>query len=329
MVTSANNDVTVIGAGISGLTTAICLAETGLTVRVLAKDPPANTTSAVAGADWSPYLTDDPRVQQWGETSRLVFEELRNTRPEAGIRLVKGMEANRTPGPVPDWAPVLPDFAVCAQKDLPEGYVEGWWFRVPVIDMPRYLTYLENRLAGHGVAIEHVAVSSLDDPVLDGAKVVVNCTGLEARDLVGDPDLYPILGQLVVVANPGIDWFFQDSGTDKQLIYFLPHGDHMILGGCAIPNPENEEVDLDLAQGIIERCAAVEPRLRNPVVLGHRVGLRPARPLVRLETDLTHTRPVVHNYGHGGAGVTASWGCAAEVLAHVQALLHASGGPDS
>ncbi len=47
----------------------------------------------------------------------------------------------------------------------------------------------------------------------------------------------------------------------------------------------------------------------------HRVGLRPARPTVRLEAEQAGGRPVVHNYGHGGAGVTLSWGCAQERLA--------------
>jgi D-amino-acid oxidase len=45
-------------------------------------------------------------------------------------------------------------------------------------------------------------------------------------------------------------------------------------------------------------------------VLRHKVGLRPSRSAVRLERD----GRVVHCYGHGGAGVTLSWGCADEVV---------------
>jgi len=56
------------------------------------------------------------------------------------------------------------------------------------------------------------------------------------------------------------------------------------------------------------------PALRSARVLEHRVGLRPTRPAVRLEAGvLEDGRPVVHDYGHGGAGVTLSHGCAAEV----------------
>ena len=57
------------------------------------------------------------------------------------------------------------------------------------------------------------------------------------------------------------------------------------------------------------------PALAGATVLRHQVGLRPARPVVRLERE----GDVVHCYGHGGAGVTLSWGCADEVVALVAA----------
>jgi D-amino-acid oxidase len=63
------------------------------------------------------------------------------------------------------------------------------------------------------------------------------------------------------------------------------------------------------------------PELAGAEVLGHRVGLRPVRPTVRLELEKLRTgHRVIHCYGHGGAGVTVSWGCAAEVLAMAEAL---------
>jgi D-amino-acid oxidase len=50
-------------------------------------------------------------------------------------------------------------------------------------------------------------------------------------------------------------------------------------------------------------------------VLSRAVGLRPARPTVRLDRTTVDDRPVIACYGHGGAGVTLSWGCAADVVA--------------
>ncbi|MFM7282729.1 MAG: FAD-dependent oxidoreductase [Planctomycetia bacterium] len=71
-----------------------------------------------------------------------------------------------------------------------------------------------------------------------------------------------------------------------------------------------------MLRSIIERCARLEPGLRDATVLGTSVGLRPARSAVRLEPESSPAGRIVHNYGHGGAGVTLSWGCAQEVAQH-------------
>ena len=67
------------------------------------------------------------------------------------------------------------------------------------------------------------------------------------------------------------------------------------------------------ADQIIARCASVEPRLAKAEVLGQ-LGLRPTRPEIRLEGQERPGGLVVHNYGHGGAGVSLAWGCAQSVL---------------
>jgi D-amino-acid oxidase len=55
---------------------------------------------------------------------------------------------------------------------------------------------------------------------------------------------------------------------------------------------------------------AWDPAARPPVA-----GLRPYREQTyRLEPEVVGSKFVVHNYGHGGAGITLSWGCAHEVI---------------
>ncbi len=45
----------------------------------------------------------------------------------------------------------------------------------------------------------------------------------------------------------------------------------------------------------------------------------PVRNEVRLEIEkVSNTSAVIHNYGHGGAGFSLSWGCAEEVAGLVE-----------
>jgi D-amino-acid oxidase len=71
---------------------------------------------------------------------------------------------------------------------------------------------------------------------------------------------------------------------------------------------------------ILARCRALEPGLPGEV-LSVAVGLRPGRTAIRLERELLDGRPVVHDYGHGGCGVTLSWPCAEDVCALVTEAL--------
>ncbi|WP_308039670.1 FAD-dependent oxidoreductase [Streptomyces sp. PSKA30] len=98
-----------------------------------------------------------------------------------------------------------------------------------------------------------------------------------------------------------------------DLVCIYPHGDTVVLGGTAIDGDGDLFDDADAAKVIVERCAAIDPRLADTRVIEHRVGARPTRSEVQVESRrLGGGTAVVHNYGHGGAGVTLSWGCARE-----------------
>jgi D-amino-acid oxidase len=306
-------DVLVIGAGVSGLTSAICLVEAGLRVGVYAAEPPRETTSMAAGAMWGPYLVEPiDRVRVWSARTLEVFRQLAKD-PQTGVHLTAGVEASRTPVDPPEWGNQLDGFRMCEPYELPTGFATGWQFIAPLIDMPRYLDYLQRRFAEAGGTIQIRRILSLDE-ALRQATVVVNCAGMGARELVPDPELTPIRGQLVVVENPGLTEFFsEDTGPSEDLLHFSPHGETVILGGVAQPGQWSREPDLDTSAAILARCSEVEPRLRDARVLEHRVGLRPTRPSVRVDAQRVNGSLLVHNYGHGGAGVTLSWGCASEV----------------
>jgi D-amino-acid oxidase len=129
-----------------------------------------------------------------------------------------------------------------------------------------------------------------------------------------------VRGQLVIIENPGIrTWLVstdEDAGTTT---YVFPQPDRLVLGGTTDEDDWSLTPDPMVAQQIVERCTALCPEIAGARVLDHRVGLRPVRDSVRLEREvLPDGRVVVHNYGHGGAGVTVAWGCARKAagLAH-------------
>ena len=313
--TGAGRDVAVVGAGVIGLTTAVQLAEAGWNVHVLTKDLPMHTTSAAAGAIWAaPYLVEPrDRVDAWAVHSLGVFTALAQI-PGTGVRLARGIEASRTITEPPEFRAMLDDVSVCTPAQLPPGFVIGWRYTAPLIDMDVYLPYLRDRLTATGAVIRQHAIADLDDAARH-AQVVINATGLGARDLAGDTSLTPIRGQLVVMDNPGLTEFFrEDTGWSPDLLHLYPHGDRLVLGGIAQGGSWDLQPSREIAEAIIRRCASVDPRIASLPVIDHRVGLRPTRPAIRCEADTSVTRyRLLHNYGHGGGGVSVSWGCASEI----------------
>jgi D-amino-acid oxidase len=214
----------------------------------------------------------------------------------------------------------VPGVRRCTKDELPPGYRDGHTFVAPVVEMPIYLRYLLDRFAGSGGHVERRAVSSLEEAGEE--RVVVNCAGLGARELVGDSSMEPIRGQIVRVRNPGLERFVLDEGNPEGITYVVPRSEDCILGGTAEVGEWDTEPDPEIAADILRRCTALEPRLAGAEVLEHKAGLRPGRPEIRLELeDVAHGPPRIHNYGHGGSGVTLSWGCAEETLRLVRQVL--------
>ncbi|WP_329125952.1 NAD(P)/FAD-dependent oxidoreductase [Streptomyces sp. NBC_01465] len=293
-------EVIVVGGGVIGLTTGIVLAESGHRVRVWSRDPAGATTSAVAGALWWPYrIEPEQLVGDWSLQSLRVYEELAADPEATGVRLVRGVQYGERLAGLGSWAR-----SVAGLTEEPEGL----WARLPLIDMPAHLGWLRARLEAAGGTVEERTVSGLDEVP---AEVVVNCTGLGARELVPDPDVRPMRGQLVVVENPGIEeWFTSVDHEASETTYCFPQPGGLILGGTAQEDVWDLRPDPAVAEAIVARCARIRPEIAEAKVLDHRVGLRPVRPSVRIEREQLGRSVLVHNYGHGGAGVTVAWGCA-------------------
>ena len=165
--------------------------------------------------------------------------------------------------------------------------------------------------------------------------IVINCAGLGSRELASDP-MFPLRGALVRLVNDGKNFpkitrsycvSHDDVTSDQEIVFIVPRGENrLILGALVEPDEWSTDINLDNHEPIrrlYERCVEFLPILQNArldSVEPVRVGLRPFRKQsVRVEQ--APGTAIFHNYGHGGAGVTFSWGCAEEVAKLVKGYL--------
>jgi D-amino-acid oxidase len=297
--------VVVVGAGVVGLSCALRLLEAGHRVDVLARDLPLETTSSVAAAIWYPYLAfPEDKVTAWGETAYAEFARQAEQGVD-GVAMRQGTELHRRPRPDPSWVGAVSGFERISPR---APYADAWSFHTPVIDMPRYLAWLTERVLDAGGTLTRVALAHLPE-----APLVVNCSGLGSRALADDTTTRPVRGQVVVVEQFGLDeWWLAEEGPNGEVpTYVIPRTDDVVLGGTDDDGDWSRTPSPETAEDILRRATALVPEVAKARVVRHKVGLRPARPEVRLE----RVGDVIHCYGHGGAGVTLSWGCADEVLA--------------
>lgn len=309
--------VTVIGAGVIGLSAAHDLAIAGHEVTVVADTDTHDTVSAVAAALWFPHATEQSdAAARLLHRSRVRFDALAGD-PATGVMLRPGTVVERRTDADRSWLAMTPDARDLPAADLPPGAVSGVRATLPVIVTPVYLEWLRTTARRLGVRFESRHVNAVAE-LRPTADVVVVAAGLLGGRLLGDDDtVYPIRGQVVRLANPGLtDWLLDDEHPDG-LTYVLPRIDDVIVGGTGEAGSWDLEADPKTEAGILERAVALVPELRGLPVLSRRVGLRPARPTIRLECvapDAAGGMATIAAYGHGGAGVSLSWGTAERIV---------------
>jgi D-amino-acid oxidase len=233
-------------------------------------------------------------------------------RPEAertGSERIKSRSAGFKVSPRDFSTP--PAYAGSAQDD--HCFASGFSLRVPLMDATIYLDYLAARFRKAGGEIHANARFEKLEDVDTKFHLVINCAGIGARELVHDADLEPHRGQVAIV--PKIEGLSAAIVCDDEpLMYAIPRTNDCVFGGTNDLS-DNLVADPATTRRIVGECSRVL-NINKPPVLAERVGLRPFRKSgVRLERCcLRDGRTVIHNYGHGGAGFTLSWGCAREVL---------------
>ncbi|KAG0698753.1 D-aspartate oxidase [Chionoecetes opilio] len=252
-----------------------------------------------------------------------------------GLSPIHGTTLNSVLEPPPSWqhiplgyASLTPD--QCAQ--FGPRYKSGFRFTTFTAEPSKLLPSLLRDLKALGTRLEVRCLSSLKEAA-DEADLVINCSGLGARDLVPDPFVFPVRGQVIRVRAPWVNQFHIDV-ADESFAYIIPNQDTVVLGGTDQKNNWNLKVDAADSRTIWANCTAHIPSLKSAEVVEEWVGLRPYRSKgVRLEADElqlgNRTIPVVHNYGHGGCGVTLFWGCSQEVARLASRLILRHHGPAS
>jgi D-amino-acid oxidase len=305
-------NVAIIGAGVSGLTSGIVLAEDGCRVSIFAEEIGSRTTSAAAAAIWYPYDAEPAdAVIAWSLVTFKRLRELAQT-DGSGVSMIELRQLARVgEPPIPEWA-----IALGARKldrgETPPAFTNGFALSVPLTDTSLYIDYLARRFRSAGGVINECAHIDAIADISSEFEIVVNCSGIGAQLLVPDSAMEPHRGQVVLV--PKINVPYAIVSDDPPLMYAIPRANDCVFGGTNQVS-DNRKPDAQDTARILAECSrvlAIDP----PPVLSARVGLRPFRKTgVRLEAErLADGRRLIHNYGHGGSGFTLSWGCAEELL---------------
>jgi D-amino-acid oxidase len=257
--------VAVLGCGVVGLATARLLQGRGFSVSIYTRDLPPDTTSNVAGALWYPHLVVDDalrtpafdtRFERAARFSHRYFQALIGDR--YGVTWREQYFLSRAPSSDPWEYAVLRDLFPEPRRLRPSEHPFGRWHvlvdNMIFIEPPIYLPALlrDFRDAGGGVHVRTFAiaaeVAALPEPI------VVNCTGLGARELFGDRELTAVKGQLtVLLPQPEVDYGL----LTEDDFYMFPRRDGILLGGTHEHGVETREPNADAERSILTRHKAI------------------------------------------------------------------------
>lgn len=306
--------VSIVGAGVMGLSIAHELAvRGGYEVTVVAEQDALASVSSVAAAVWFPYQSGEfPSLIRLLQRARTRFEELAAADPSAGVDLREGTVVERAAGADRWWVEAIPQSREALPEELPTGAVAGVRSVVPVISTSHYVAWLRRKCEGLGVGFVQGTVTSIDKLAgQNDADVVVVAAGMGSGPLLGDDSMFPIRGQIVRLANPAglTDWIVDDD-FPGGLAYVVPRRTDIVCGGIAETGSWDAGISPETEEEILRRVTSLVPELVGLPVVSRAAGLRPARPAISLEHVEGYAVPVVTCYGHGGSGVSLSWGCA-------------------
>ncbi|XP_077286451.1 D-amino acid oxidase 1 [Arctopsyche grandis] len=326
--------VGIVGAGVVGLTTALLIQDEikGAQVSILADKFENETTSFVAAGVFRPGTSfsgpDDGTTKQWVSQSWDHWNDLvmSSDAPLAGLTYLSGyIFSKRNPSVVRNHLieDVVPIYRSATEEELKicgDGWKYGSFFTTLLVESRLYLPWAKKKFLSKDGIVRFKQIQSFSD-LKNDYDVIINCTGLNSRELCSDNKLVPIRGQIIKVEAPWVKMaFYGDYDA-----YILPGFEGVTLGGTRQYDSFNLDVCKYDAAGIMDRCSELLPALRKARVIRHAVGLRPHRSPVRVEGEImefgSDTTKVVHCYGHGGYGVTCAPGTGKHAVKIVKQFL--------
>jgi D-amino-acid oxidase len=304
----------------------------------LASSPDTALKSGTSMVEFHEWLVDSDR----DELDRQLLGQVNAPSNDASLN---SSEPSLTEA-VPYWWRDLPGVDFCVEPLLPpesiafpdlgeKSFTAQIRFRSVVARMPDYLRWLKDQSLAEG-NVEYVDQwISAFEPLFNRFDCVVNCTGWGAKRLVPEDlataNMRLLAGLVVRVDAPDqrIAISLGHGAFAKQPLYIIPRTGSQrdsICGGTAIEIPGDIDprdpfpipID-DRCDAIFERCSMASSAIRTGTRCENLAGLRPMRSSVRIEAD--HIRPqLIHCYGHGGSGLTLSWGSAERVCELVNDL---------